>query len=190
MYQTPYGGITQNDMSKGMDVGLSFSGGGLATKPIRAYHSSPHDFDKFDLSKIGTGEGAQVYGHGLYFAEKPAVSGQGGQYWNQFTKKFEGPEYLAAGKLKQAGFDRDAAATMAQKDVDALTEALKTGAQPPGLQGGPFDEHTLRSITRNMMYDRHGLNWICSAVTDPSARAPTRSTSTPTPRIFWIGISR
>ncbi len=121
---------------------------------IKAYHSSPHDFDKFDLKKIGTGEGAQVYGHGLYFAENPAVSGQGGQYWNQFTKKFEGPDYLAAGTLKQAGFDRDAAAALAPKDVDALTEALKTGAQPPGLQGGPFDEHTLRSITRNMMSDR------------------------------------
>lgn len=36
---------------------------------IRAYHGTPHDFDKFDLSKIGTGEGAQAYGHGLYFAE-------------------------------------------------------------------------------------------------------------------------
>jgi hypothetical protein len=41
---------------------------------IRAYHGSPYDFDKFDLSKIGTGEGAQAYGHGLYFAENPAVS--------------------------------------------------------------------------------------------------------------------
>ena len=36
---------------------------------IRAYHGSPHDFDRFDMSKIGTGEGAQAYGHGLYFAE-------------------------------------------------------------------------------------------------------------------------
>lgn len=36
---------------------------------IRAFHGSPHDFDKFDISKIGTGEGAQAYGHGLYFAE-------------------------------------------------------------------------------------------------------------------------
>jgi hypothetical protein len=42
--------------------------------PIRAYHGSPYDFDKFDLSKIGTGEGAQSYGHGLYFAENPAVA--------------------------------------------------------------------------------------------------------------------
>lgn len=37
-------------------------------KGIRAFHGSPYDFDKFSLSKIGTGEGAQAYGHGLYFA--------------------------------------------------------------------------------------------------------------------------
>jgi hypothetical protein len=41
---------------------------------IRAYHGSPYDFDKFDISKIGTGEGAQSYGHGLYFAENPATA--------------------------------------------------------------------------------------------------------------------
>jgi hypothetical protein len=38
------------------------------------YHGSPHKFDAFDSSKIGTGEGAQAYGHGLYFAESPDVA--------------------------------------------------------------------------------------------------------------------
>lgn len=41
---------------------------------IRAYHGSPYDFDRFDASKIGTGEGNQSYGHGLYFAGNEAVS--------------------------------------------------------------------------------------------------------------------
>ena len=41
---------------------------------VQAYHGSPHDFERFDLAKIGTGEGAQAYGHGLYFAENPAVA--------------------------------------------------------------------------------------------------------------------
>src|SRR3990167_3625903 len=41
---------------------------------IRAFHGSPHEFERFDLSKIGTGEGAQVYGHGLYFAENAQVA--------------------------------------------------------------------------------------------------------------------
>jgi hypothetical protein len=41
---------------------------------IRAFHGSPHRFDRFDMSRIGTGEGAQAYGHGLYFADNEAVA--------------------------------------------------------------------------------------------------------------------
>ncbi len=41
---------------------------------IIAYHGSPHSFERFDISKIGTGEGAQAYGHGLYFADNEAVA--------------------------------------------------------------------------------------------------------------------
>lgn len=48
--------------------------GDAAAKAIRAYHGSPHDFDKFSLDKIGTGEGAQAYGRGLYFAESEGVA--------------------------------------------------------------------------------------------------------------------
>ena len=44
--------------------------------PIRAFHGSPHSFDRFSLDKIGTGEGAQAYGHGLYFAESEDVARQ------------------------------------------------------------------------------------------------------------------
>lgn len=43
-------------------------------EPIRAYHGSPHNFDRFRMSAMGTGEGAQVYGPGLYFAENPRVA--------------------------------------------------------------------------------------------------------------------
>ena len=38
------------------------------------YHASPHIFDKFSTRHIGSGEGAQAYGHGLYFAENPKVA--------------------------------------------------------------------------------------------------------------------
>ncbi len=41
---------------------------------IKLYHGSPHDFDKFSMDKIGTGEGAQAYGHGLYFAEREGIA--------------------------------------------------------------------------------------------------------------------
>ena len=41
---------------------------------IDAYHGSPHLFDKFDSSKIGTGEGAQAYSHGLYAAQREGTA--------------------------------------------------------------------------------------------------------------------
>ncbi len=60
-----------------------------------AYHGTPHNIrGQFDISKVGTGEGAQAYGHGMYFAENPAVATQ---YKNilskpEFTKTAEGIE--------------------------------------------------------------------------------------------------
>jgi hypothetical protein len=35
------------------------------------WHGSPHKFEAFDASKIGTGSGTTAYGHGAYFAEHP-----------------------------------------------------------------------------------------------------------------------
>lgn len=39
-----------------------------------AYHGTPHKFDEFSTEHIGTGEGAQAHGWGLYFAENKDVS--------------------------------------------------------------------------------------------------------------------
>jgi hypothetical protein len=48
---------------------------GIAPIGMIAYHGTPHLIkDKFDISKVGTGEGAQAYGHGMYFAEHPVTA--------------------------------------------------------------------------------------------------------------------
>lgn len=39
-----------------------------------AYHGSPHIFDRFSTAAIGTGEGAQAYGWGLYFAGRREIA--------------------------------------------------------------------------------------------------------------------
>lgn len=45
------------------------------TEPgIIAFHGSGADFDQFSLEKIGTGEGAQAYGYGLYFTESEDIA--------------------------------------------------------------------------------------------------------------------
>jgi hypothetical protein len=44
---------------------------------MTAYHGTPHKIKGlFDINKVGTGEGAQAYGHGMYFAEAPDVAKQ------------------------------------------------------------------------------------------------------------------
>lgn len=41
-----------------------------------AYHGTPHKFDKFSIENIGTGEGNQVHGWGLYFAENKNIANE------------------------------------------------------------------------------------------------------------------
>lgn len=99
-------------------------GGGLLTKlfnGIRAYHGSPHDFDKFDINKIGTGEGAQAYGHGLYFAENEGVA--------RSYKAAGQPNYLGADRidaakrlLADAGGDRAVALNLANERMKGTTK--------------------------------------------------------------------
>jgi len=62
------GAATQSDES---EAGVITKGG---KKIIEAFHGSPHKFDKFSMDNIGTGEGAQAYGHGLYFADSEDVA--------------------------------------------------------------------------------------------------------------------
>ncbi len=58
--------------------------------PATVWHGSPHRFDKFDSSKIGTGEGAQAYGHGLYFAENPAVAQEYQRTLSKYAPQIDG----------------------------------------------------------------------------------------------------
>jgi hypothetical protein len=41
---------------------------------ISTYHGTPHDFDKFTTSKVGTGESTQWFGWGLYFTDDESIS--------------------------------------------------------------------------------------------------------------------
>lgn len=111
---------------------------------IRAYHGSPHDFDKFDISKIGTGEGAQSYGHGLYFAESPNVArtyqakvssmnNAGEATINGRKINWNDPYETAAFELTRHNGDRAAAADFYAKtfrDGD-VTKLLRSEAELP-----------------------------------------------------------
>jgi len=122
------GGGTQEQQEQAVansfNTGGSFAGASsVVTKPrnalnmgIKAYHGSPHDFDRFDMSKIGTGEGAQAYGHGLYFAENEGVA----KGYRDTLKpgKGMGPEDTASRVLDLHGGDRDAAIATIRQSID------------------------------------------------------------------------
>ena len=83
-------GMLPNDPSQAVgpatDAALMMTGGAGVVPAeanslrmgIKVYHASPHDLEKFDLSKLGTGEGTSKFGKGIYAAENPQV----GKYYN------------------------------------------------------------------------------------------------------------
>jgi hypothetical protein len=58
--------VTALDAGRALDVANVFE----------AYHGSPHSFSRFDMSRVGSGEGAAAFGHGLYFAEARDVAAE------------------------------------------------------------------------------------------------------------------
>lgn len=106
---------------------------------IKAYHGSPHDFDRFDLSKIGTGEGAQAYGHGLYFADNEAVARS---YRDTLSKqKRSDPAYWADKTLPQD-------LTLAQGDeLRRLGQKMRLNGNLPAEEMAQWKE--LHAIRRN-----------------------------------------
>lgn len=103
-------------MAVAAEKGVTLPGGdqikGVPLFAIKAFHGSPHDFDRFDVSKIGTGEGGQAFGFGLYFAESQGVARSyrdalGSQRMKDGTPFDErNPAHWAAEAINRAGDDR------------------------------------------------------------------------------------
>jgi hypothetical protein len=80
--------------------------------PATVFHGSPHRFTKFDSSKIGTGEGAQAYGHGLYLAEAKDVAKDYQKSTSKDTFLSPNNTVINKNKLIDMGFDRGDAEVM------------------------------------------------------------------------------
>lgn len=114
-----------------------------APEGITAYHGSPRTFDKFDMSKIGTGEGAQAYGHGLYFAENEGVAR--GYQENLSGRSNDPHQYTAADYLRDAGGDRAKAIAELEARISE-----RFGDKRPKIGELGFD-------TYRKLQDAHGL---------------------------------
>jgi len=84
-----------------------------------AFHGSPHTFDKFTTAKMGTGEGAQAYGWGLYFAGSKKVA----EWYREKLKPGKGASAV------------DTAARIYQSLPDSMSDAEKRESTIKELEG-------------------------------------------------------
>jgi hypothetical protein len=114
----------------------------------KVYHGSPHLFKKFRTDKIGTGEGAQAYGHGLYFAENPAVAREyrdrlaSGQLHNPDGSVFNPFEHLK---------NRNVRATLQKTDGDiqrTIARANELIESIPNTQGAEYAKKDIEVLSK------------------------------------------
>ena len=128
-----------------IDAAQQYGSGMLmgSTAPgVRAYHGSPHSFERFDIGKIGTGEGAQAYGHGLYFAENEGVA-------RGYRDELAGFKLAFPSKEAQSLFD-----TLPKPHQDIIQSKLQAGAKPAEIRS--FLENLADGARRQADYVAQG----------------------------------
>lgn len=114
-----------------------------------AWHGTPYKFDRFDSSKIGTGEGGDKHGRGLNFAGDPEVAFS---YAKQLTFPSAGVGSKAADLMQSLAYDKRAA------EKKLLESAKEARAQKYDDFAIELFGHPAKSIQQEMAALRRGLN--------------------------------
>jgi hypothetical protein len=127
------------EMMQGMSRGT--------VSPLDVYHGTPHrlpptprnPLGEFDASKIGTGEGAQSYGLGIYTAENPAVAKtykqtEGG--YKRVTGGMTNKQEFVADHLSQGRPEINILDMYAQKYGGSFDDAMKDLISVKEMYGG------------------------------------------------------
>ena len=113
-----------------------------------AWHGSPHKFARPDLSKIGTGEGAQAYGHGFYSAEARGVAKD---YQKKLASRdFENPDGSVFDPFDHL-VNRNVRATLQKTDGDvkaAIDRANELIKSMPGTQGAEYAQKDIDVLSK------------------------------------------
>ena len=141
---------------------------GLPVGAATVYHGSPYRFQRFDPTKIGTGEGAQSYGYGHYVAESPGVA-------KSYTQSVIRPDVSGLSDEAKKVFDKAAKeiinttgnpslitpaytanfAASKTKKPDVIKELMSYADNPPPAQGNLYTiDLPDPAIARMLDYDR------------------------------------
>lgn len=89
----------------------------------RAWHGSPYTFESFDLGKIGSGEGNQVHGWGLYFAKDKKVA----ESYKDVFGGTKGDEHQAS--IYEVEVPEDTVLLDEEKDFNEQPQKVKSAIQ-------------------------------------------------------------
>lgn len=112
-----------------------------------AYHGTPHKFDKFTLDHIGSGEGVQAYGWGLYFAGRKEIA----EYYRETLT-----ESKKSGFLGEKAFDWNTLKTATarlgrtpEKTIKFLEQDLQNTKDPGKIADIKADIKTLKKVKKD-----------------------------------------
>ena len=102
------------------------------------YHGTPHRFEptpenplgEFRASQIGTGEGEQAYGHGIYLAETPDVAKQYKETLSDSTLMVNGKPFVQGATDTETAAIRSIAAQGYDNAIKGANQMLEQGADP------------------------------------------------------------
>jgi len=110
---------------------------------ISTFHGTPHDFDKFTTTKVGTGESSQWFGWGLYFTDDEAIS----DWYASSVAKVRNEEHIDKeyklyykDNLIFQGKPINLARNTYWKFMDAFMDVLK--GLPMDIVGASFDSYS------------------------------------------------
>ncbi len=126
---------------------LADKGAEMAMAAATLWHGSPHKFDKFDSSKIGTGEGKQQQGIGAYLAESPAVG-------QKYADKESWKRGMDSGYLYKVDVPDDLIGSMANHD-------LPMSQQPDAVKS--IIGRLLNADAKQSLKDYHGWDDVNDA---------------------------
>lgn len=124
-------------------------------KGFRNWHGSPWDFDRFDFSKMGSGEGNQTFGWGGYTADSQGV---GTAYRDQLKAKGDRYEHPQFGVVAPAKVEQYLASVARKVDPRRFGE-LKAKSTAQHILGSsqPVEEQ-IAAVSKGKYPDQQG--WL------------------------------
>ena len=130
-----------------------FVDGSKRLNQVEAYHGSPHVFDKFTISKIGTGEGIQAFGHGLYFTDLKDIANNyakvlgSGKFETQYGEETL-REIMLTDRISTSAYDAILEVLAKGKDNSTKEQLLNKIAQRINKKENIFDRILNKKIDK------------------------------------------